>query len=207
MSTKRFESLGLAFLILAVLFVFSPALTTTAQRQTPEAASTSGDEAAPAQTGVVEAAAGGPGFYSGNAMGFSPWPNNSTPVAWNGVRLYNPDTVSHAYELPVHLPHGATVTKFSAWVYDNNPDKDLWVTLATANLDGSGIMQMARVDSTGAQASVRMLEDATISASVIDLQNKAYWVEIYIPPGTTSGFVSFRIDYAYNAYAPLILSH
>ncbi len=80
----------------------------------------------------------------------------------------------------------------------------MWATLAEVNIDGTGIRQIARVDSEGAQPSVRVLTDTTIINPVIDLQNKAYWVEIYMPPSSNVALISFRIDYTYDTFAPLI---
>ena len=207
MSTKRIAPFMLIFVVLTLLFVFPPTLTTIAQRPTPDAASTGGNGAETSQAGVMATVAGGPGFYSRNAMGFSPWPNNSVPISWDGIRLVNPDSITfHAYESPVDLPHGATITQFSAWIVDNDPatDRNMWAVLAEMNMDGTGIQQIARVDSSGAQPSVRVLTDTTIIHPVIDLQNKAYWVEIYMPPSSDVAFISFRIDYTYDAFAPLI---
>lgn len=206
MSTKRIAPFILIFVVLTLLFVFPPTLTTIAQRPTPDAASTGGNGAETSQAGVMETVAGGPGFYSKTAMDFSPWPVNSVPIEWMGVRLVNPDSTAHAYESPVHLPHGATITQFSAWIYDNDPAtyRDMWAALAEMNMDSTGIQQIARVDSSGANSNVRVLTDTTIINPVIDLQNKVYWVEIFMPPSRSVGFISFRIDYTYDTFAPLI---
>lgn len=147
---------------------------------------------------------GGPGFLSQTALAFHGWPRENTPTYYNGVRLSNPDSGWHAYEAMIDLPHGAVITKFVVWVYDNNTTDDLWVVLARAGMDGSGIAQIARVESTGASTSTRVLQDTTILTPVVDRQNYFYWVEAYLPPNNTGGVVSFRIDYSYPQYLPMV---
>lgn len=146
---------------------------------------------------------GGPGFLSQTALAFHGWPRENIPTYYNGVSLRNPDSASsHAYEAMIDLPHGAVITKFVVWVYDNNATSDVWVVIARAGMDGSGIAQIARVDSTGASTSTRVLQDTTILTPKVDRQNYFYWVEAYLPPNNTGGVVSFRIDYDYPLYLP-----
>lgn len=147
---------------------------------------------------------GGPGFYSGHAISILPWPSNSVPYHFSGMVLYNPDTSSHPYEVAVTLPHNAVITKFVVWYYDDNAINDMWGALARAGLDGSGIVQIGRIDSTGAVASVQYAEDTTIDTPLVDNQSYMYWVEVLLPPDSSAGFVSFRIDYQYTSSLPIV---
>lgn len=163
--------------------------------------------AAGAEAVVVTPAApvpGGPNFFSQISLAFHGWPRENVPTGYNGITLYNPDTSSHAYEAMVSLPHGAVITKFVVWAYDNNASQDLWAVIARAGADGSGVSQIARVDSSEAVAAVRTFEDTTILTPNVDLQNYVYWVEVFLPPGSATGIVSFRIDYGYPAYLPML---
>ena len=136
---------------------------------------------------------GGPGFISQTALAFQGWPRENIPTGYNGVMLYNPDSASHAYEAMISLPHGVKITKLTAWYYDNNAgeDKNLWLVIARARLNGTDIVQIARVDSSGAASSVRVAEDTTILTPVVDNQNYIYWVETFLPSGARLGVVSF----------------
>lgn len=150
---------------------------------------------------------GGPGFYSSSALGFMPYPNNSTtPYAHFGMSIYNPDTVTHAYEIPVYLPQGATITKFTIWAYDNDSTNNLSVKLMTKGMENSVFnIIMAENDSTGAEDGVRIFKSTSVFFPKIDMENAVYWVEAILPPGNNLKLFSFQIDYAYFTYAPLIV--
>jgi hypothetical protein len=147
---------------------------------------------------------GGPGFYSQSAFAFRPYPDQNVPYYFSGRTLFNTDTASHSYEAMVSLPQGATITKFVVWYRDNNPSADIWAAISRAAIDDSSVGQIARVDSSGAVAGVGYGEDTTITDPTVDMQSYTYWVETYLPPSSGAGIVSFRIDYSYSGYLPLV---
>lgn len=147
---------------------------------------------------------GGPGYYSEIALAFQPYPSQSVPFAFSGRTLYNPDTVTRYYQAPVHLPHGATITKFVVWFNDNNT-ANLWAALARAGLDDSSIAQIGYVASTGAATGIRYVQDTTIATPLVNNGSNMYWVEVGLPPNSSVGILSFRIDYRYGSSLPLIL--
>ncbi len=146
---------------------------------------------------------GGPGYFSQTAFVFQPYPNQSVPFLFSGRTLYNPDTVTRYYQAPVHLPHGATITKFVVW-YTDNSTSNLWAALARAGLDDSGVAQIGYVASTNAAVGVRYLQDTTITTPLVNNGSYMYWVEVGLPPNSSVGIVSFRIDYRYGSALPLI---
>ena len=204
MVSKRHIPTVVAVVVLALLVFSQPASVTVAQEEVPGGTSTasSGSDGISLMAPVV--VPGGPGFYSANGLAFQPYPNQAVPYTFSGRSIANPDTTSHAYEAQVSLPHGATITKFVVWVNDNNASSDLWVTLARMGQDDSLVEQIAYITTTGATPANQHLVDTTITAPNIDLQNYVYWIETFLPPNYTGRLVSFRIDYTYPTYAPLI---
>ena len=148
---------------------------------------------------------GGPGFYAQSALAFQPWPNQTTPFSYStGVKLVNPDTIGHYYLAVVALPQGATITKFVVWYVDNSAGLDMWVVLAVVPLEATSGPAMANVNSSGASTATRYGEDTTITNPTIDNQSNSYFVQLYLPPDVNLGMISFRIDYAYPSYLPLV---
>jgi hypothetical protein len=203
MFSKRRILTVVAILLLGSLLFARPAPVTVAQEEGPAASQPIGSGAAvdPALAPVL--IPGGPGFFSANGLGFSPYVSGTVPIAFSGRGVYNPDTGYHAYEAPVSLPHGATINKFVIWVTDNAPT-DMWAAIGKMGQDDSSVVQVAYVASSGAAPGYRVFTDTTMVSPQVDLQNYVYWVEVYLPPNSAAGLVSFRIDFTYASYAPVI---
>ena len=73
---------------------------------------------------------------------------------------------------PLHLPHGATVTKMTAYYSDQGIAVDLQVRMRT----NSGFNILASITSSGA-AGNGTLSDSTISNAVINNSNNAYVID------------------------------
>jgi hypothetical protein len=83
---------------------------------------------------------------------------------------------------PVHLPHGAVVTEFTAYFYDDFVAGDLTVSLEKILYSGT-YDTMAEVDSsaiTGYGGST----DASVSSSTVDNSTGAYQVRVHAPNWT-----------------------
>ena len=146
---------------------------------------------------------GGPGSFSLTALAMQPYPNQTVPYTISGRTLYNPDTSLHYYEAPVYLPQGATITRFVVW-YTDNSTSNMWAALARGALDDTSVNQIGRVDSIDAAAGIRYLQDTTITFPVVNNESYMYWIEVSLPPNNTVGVLSFRIDYQYSGYMPMI---
>lgn len=204
MFAKRHLLAILTVLLLGLLLFAQPVPQTVAQEEDPGPASasitfTTGD---PSLAPVL--IPGGPGFYAQNGLAFKPYPSGTTPIAFSGSWVYNPDTATRYYEAPVSLPHGAVVTKFVVWGLDNNTTYDFWAVLAKLSQDNSEIYNIAYLTSTGANAAARSFVDITLDSPEIDLQSYTYWVEIGMPPTGSVQLISFRIDYDFPTYTPVI---
>ncbi len=204
MFAKRHLLAVLSVLLMGLLLFAQPVPQTAAQEQDPGTASgsitfTAGD---PALAPVL--IPGGPGFFSGTAFLFTPYPSGTTPIAFAGRAVYNPDTVYHYYEAPVSLPHGAVITKFVIWVLDNDGTYNMWAAVAKMGQDDSFVQQVSYIESTGASSAFRSFEDITMVSPGVDLQSYAYWVEIGLPASTNVRLNAFRIDYDFPTYAPVI---
>jgi hypothetical protein len=116
---------------------------------------------------------------------------------------------------PVHLPHGATVTKMTVWVLDNvdaaNERVDVRLgrrsIALSAYVDGwsssnpslSWLSSLATADSTGASANIQMLESGTLS-TVVDNDNYDYSLFVMLGGTSTaqSNLVFFRARIEYT---------
>lgn len=194
----------LVVLLFGLLTLAQPVPQTAAQEEDPGPASGSAAYTAGALALDPVLIPGGPGFFSANALGFQPYPNGTTPIAFSGRSVYNPDTTFHYYQMPVYLPHMATITKFVIWGYDNDGSYNFWGAVAKMGQDDSYVQQMSYLPSSGTSTSLRVFTDTTIVDPLVDLQSYAYWVEIGMPPSASVRFTSFRIDYSYPTYAPAI---
>lgn len=204
MSCRFRPALYVFFVVLALTISFAAWHASVSLAQENGPATTSPLTADATLIGSAAPVPGGPGFYSQTALGFQPWPNQAVPFSYSGVTLYNPDTAYHAYEAMVSLPNGATITKFVVWYYDNSASYDMWAAIGRAPMDYSSVEQIAHVDSAGAATSVRYGVDSTIIDATVDMQSYTYWVEAFLPPSSNAGIVSFRIDFGYPAYLPLV---
>jgi hypothetical protein len=190
-------------LVLTLIIITWRASVTVAQEGEP--ASLSGLTVGPARIEPAELVPGGPGFYAQNALAFRAYPNQAVPFSYAGAKLVNPDTVSHYYMAPVALPHGALITKFVVWYYDNDTGKELSVDLYRLPLESEYGTSIASVSSAGASASNRYAQDTSISTPVVDLQSYSYAIQASLPASPSVGLVAFRIDYQYTNSLPLIM--
>ena len=208
MFAKRHLLTVIAVLLMGLLLFAQPVPQTVAQEEVPgpDTGSASGSitftAGDPALAPVL--IPGGPGFFAQNGLGFQPYPSGTTPIAFSGRAVYNPDTVSHYYQAQVSLPHGAVITKFVIWTYENDATNDMWATLAKMGQDDSFVQQVAYISSSGANAAIRSFEDITMVSPEVDLQSYAYWVEIGMPATSSVRLNAFRIDYDFPTYTPVI---
>jgi hypothetical protein len=158
----------------------------------------------PAVSASAAPVPGGPGFYSQSAMFFRPY-LASSGYTYMGGDLYNPGTALAAYEGPVSLPHGATMTKLVAYYWDSNVTQYLSVNLYRISLDTGAVQPVAEAYSTGSPG-YGSVETTTITEPVVDLQRYAYAAEVQIPGnvGIQIRFVGLRIDYAFTTDLPLV---
>lgn len=99
----------------------------------------------------------------------------------------------------LHLPDGATITKFTAYV-DDNDTGDLSFRISRLLHGGNGFSTIANVNSTGAPG-IASYTDNTISNGVVNNQSYSYHVRVYSNdwPGNSSlkikgAVVEYTID-------------
>jgi hypothetical protein len=148
---------------------------------------------------------GGPGFVSVAGASFTPTLDD---YEWGAVGyLYNPSsTIDGWYLAPITLPHGATVTKFVAYYYDNSTGRDLEVDLFRKPLSGFGMEYMAQVVSVSADINTTYWYDDSIQFATVDNQSNSYLAAVYLPSGTviTMALIGVRVDYSFPTYVPLV---
>ena len=86
----------------------------------------------------------------------------------------------------LHLPDGATITEFTAYV-DDNDDGDLSIRISKLNHGGNGFVTVANVISSGTPG-ITSYTDNTISNGVVDNQSSSYHVRVFSSnwPGNSS---------------------
>ena len=195
-------------IVLGIGLIFtSVGLPVVAQEGIEGGTTTTGEGQAPQGAGTNAAVPGGPGFVMVHPTAFVPYlQTGEYSFAGGGGALYNPGSNSYAYEAAVNLPHGAKITKVVVYYYDNSSTQDLWVALASINLDISIQNTMSFLSTSGADINKRVMEDTTISPDTVDNQSVAYWIEVYIPGNQSTNLIfrGVRIDYSYPVNLPLI---
>jgi hypothetical protein len=104
---------------------------------------------------------------------------------------------------PVQLPGGATVNSLSLFALDNDADTNVHAYLVRKRLsDGLGFTQgytvMAHAASSGAKDNtMEKYTDSTVTATTIDVQSYAYFVE-YVDCSAGSGTAGIGVQIKYT---------
>ncbi len=100
----------------------------------------------------------------------------------------------------VHLPHGARLTSFQTWVWDNDSAGYIAVQLCRGTNTGAPAV-ICNIETTNASASpsIRAITGPSILYNVVDNLNYVYFINVYMEP-TSAGpnyirFYSARITY------------
>jgi len=111
--------------------------------------------------------------------------NNGGDHTGDPILFNNSLVIAVSAGAPVHLPDGAVVTSFEAFIVDDSVSS-MTVQLLRRTYDEAPGGTMASVASTGAVANtVRSFVDSSISAGVIDNTTFQYYVRINIPGGSS----------------------
>jgi hypothetical protein len=92
----------------------------------------------------------------------------------------------YTFTTPVHLPHGARVTKTRVYYWDSSAANDFNVRLSRVTLATIYISEMALVTTSSAFSGWRTGEDTSISDATIDNNQYAYQLYLYNMNGTTN---------------------
>ena len=114
-----------------------------------------------------------------------------------GLKQDGPSTGSIFYA-PVSLPHGATITEFTAYYYDGSSNGVITATLRYSNL-GTGSYAMAEAGSV--DGGYGDTDDTSIDHAEVDNETRAYFVMVQVPAAPYSGTLNFKgvvIEYQYT---------
>ena len=168
--------------------------------------SRSGTSSASEALAAGAAAPAGTGYISVPAAAFVPshYLVNYTNDGWQMYlnTIYSPDD---AFSAPVHLPHGATVTKLTLNYCDNDADYEDKVNVALwACRDGSAT-NMAYVDSN--DDGIGSVSTDSISQAVVDNSQYSYMLKVLITDyGEDLAFHEVLIEFTYpTVFVPLTL--
>jgi hypothetical protein len=114
---------------------------------------------------------------------------------WNNVDYYSGGGCGGAYRpsgtgalvAPVHLPHGAEVTRFQVFFYDTS-SYNMRVTLYGHSLTSCGYFGLADVYSSGSSG-YYSVTDTSIQYSTIDNTDSTYHVKAYADPWVGYGLM------------------
>lgn len=145
---------------------------------------------------------GGPGFVALNSYAFHPFYPGDQYNRW-GQLLYCWQT-SCQFAAGITLPHGATITKFVAYYYDNS-DNDMHAALMRGPLYAEFPIIVADIYTQGKGITNRTSETTTFDSPVVDDQTNSYYVLVEFA-GTDDliHFIGVRVDYDYPVQLPLI---
>jgi hypothetical protein len=148
---------------------------------------------------------GGPGFVSVAGASFTPTLDDYELDTGYGYLLNASSTIDGWYLAPITLPHGATITKFVAYYFDNNAEKYIYIELFRKPLDSFEVQTMASVGSSGANSHPTYWFDDSIQYATVDNQSNTYFAMVYIPVNSSSlGLIGVRVDYSFPTYVPLV---
>ena len=120
-------------------------------------------------------------YLSVPAAAFMPVTNDDYNNDGSYVYKYG-STGCNNFCAPVHLPHGATVTKVTFYWYDNNTSYDGKVQLFRRYHSLSLNYKMAEVSSTGSSGNGSGYDDS-ISYATVDNSINAYFLYMYLSDG------------------------
>jgi len=148
---------------------------------------------------------GGPGFVSLSPRAFTPVIGGAN---WNFVDgdLYPmTDSSTGSFIANISLPHGAIVSKFVLYYYDNSHDVDFTAHLWRSPHAGGMDEPMASSNSWY-EDGFGNLSDTSIDYAEIDLQNYGYFVRVNFTSPYTEGqnlrLAGVRVDYSFPSYLP-----
>jgi hypothetical protein len=101
------------------------------------------------------------------------------------------------YYAPVSLPHGATVTKFTVYYFDDSSGT-IMARLRYSNM-GTGTYAMA--EALSADGGYGSTDDTSIDYAQVDNETRAYYVRVQFPASAYSGTLNFKgvvIEYQYS---------
>ena len=124
-------------------------------------------------------------------------PTSSYEIGWyrSMLRLWTRQDYQTLWYAPVNLPHGAVVTEFRPWVYDNNATEDITVYLCRTMASDS-YWDMATIESSGSSPAFVQYTDSSIDYAAVDNQNYAYLVV----GALRSGDVDHRLGQVHITY-------
>lgn len=136
-------------------------------------------------------------YYSVAGGAFTPW-NQTTNYQKDSEILYSTASSQTAvYFAPVNLPHGATVTNFSATVYDNDSSQDIIVELYSFNI-------YFKCESSGSSTENTTLTPTVSFPSIVDNQNYSYVVRaVWTTSATYSDIKLIRATITYTITNPV----
>ena len=108
------------------------------------------------------------------------------------VSFFAPAGQATTLYAPVHLPDGATVTELRAFLHDNVPDSDVFVSFEAESVSGGSLI-LAVIFTEGIPGTIEAVDD-TIESAVIDNSTHAYYLRaVYtVPPADGETYFSIR---------------
>jgi len=135
-------------------------------------------------------------------------PQDTGMTVWRSfasiVSFFAPAGQATTLYAPVHLPNGATVTELRAFLSDNAPDGDVFVSLEAESI-GGGTLNLGVILTEGTPGTIEAV-DNTIQDAVIDNASFAYYLRVVYTVPPVDGETYFRIRpvrIAYEITSPL----
>jgi len=105
------------------------------------------------------------------------------------------------------VPNNVTITKMVVYFYDNSVAYPIIVFLYRNNPAAGSYLEMAGIQTAGAQPQYRSSAQTSITEPVVDQQSYTYSLMVWIEAGGNQlRLAGVRIDYAYATNLPVILN-
>lgn len=157
---------------------------------------------------------GGPGFLMLAASDFAPDTNQDAFFRYWGGNFIQPAEGSSGIGIsaPVHLPHGAQITKLTAFYYDSDPGSapllDLYRGI-TDTLELIGDLSSSLPAASFAEGEDVRSAEITGGAALVDNSRYSYMLIATlnrdpVTPSHTQRLHSVRVDYAFPVALPVV---
>jgi hypothetical protein len=130
-------------------------------------------------------------YYSVASEAFLPGSNVDYVNTYGNGGAYIASAISGAMVAQLNLPHGATITSFAVYYWDNAAG-DLSVYLDRQFLSSGGYSPAATLVTSGQSASWRSSSTTTIAYPVVDNLNYGYFVYAWASPWDAGGALKIK---------------
>jgi len=156
---------------------------------------------------------GGPGYYSVQCVEMGPADSTiGYTLRWGGLETTQESTTDPngwtMYDVGLHLPQGARITKLIAYGYDDDEGQDFNFGLIRTTVTYTYTFDFVVPVTASDTGSSPFVKEAAADEDFATVDNSVYTYDVLLDlPVANSGKVlklfMFRVDYTFDSYVPL----